>query len=270
MIYCIWYPSGGFGHFVNGILTLYGEGFKRPNNSIEFSTTGDSHNLELVAPKYFLDPPEYNFKFDDRYKYSVLIDNGINNEGTKFKSQFSTAHVIKICYDDQTWPIVARTMIDKAMRSSINDQLPITDDGWKSREPWAEREKYFLFLRDHALKNSWKPMPDTINLMIDDLLDYNRFVNALAAMDIHTNDFQSIWEEWYRANFVYISPIIQSRSVIEHIKNNKSRTITDFDTVWAQAVLYYFIWLEFGKEVPHNNFAEFFPNIKSIQRWLES
>jgi len=45
MIYCVWYPSGGFGHFINGILTLHGKGFKRPTNKIEFSTTGDSHKF---------------------------------------------------------------------------------------------------------------------------------------------------------------------------------------------------------------------------------
>ena len=30
MIYCVQYPSGGFGHFINAILTLHGVEFVRP------------------------------------------------------------------------------------------------------------------------------------------------------------------------------------------------------------------------------------------------
>ena len=38
MIYCVWYPSGGFGHFINAVISLYGVDFKRPKNK-KFNTT---------------------------------------------------------------------------------------------------------------------------------------------------------------------------------------------------------------------------------------
>ena len=123
MIYCVWYPSGGFGHFINAVLNLHGKNFVRPTNEIKFSHTGNLHALELPAPKYCHDPKNYNFSFDQNFNYSVLIDNGINNEGEKFKTIFPTAHIIKLCYNDVSWPIVAKTMIDKAMQSSLDEQL---------------------------------------------------------------------------------------------------------------------------------------------------
>jgi hypothetical protein len=155
MIYCVWYPSGGFGHFVNAILTLHGQNFVRPKKSLTFSADGNSHNLDLVVPKYFKDCWPGRIEFVDSKNYCVLIDNGIDNESTQFKSQFPNATVIKICYSAYSWPVVARTMIEKAMSSSIESQLPV-DNNWRTDEPWARREKYFLFLRDHAFRCAWK------------------------------------------------------------------------------------------------------------------
>ena len=85
MIYCIWYPSGGFGHFINAVLSLYGTNFARPRvNTVEFNNDGNSHAVELIAPKYLKNLNNYSFNFLPNYNYSVLIDNGINDEGTKF------------------------------------------------------------------------------------------------------------------------------------------------------------------------------------------
>jgi hypothetical protein len=73
MIYCVWYPSGGFGHFINAVLTLHGENFARPKKQqYSFSSSGDSHQLELAAPKFFKNPNNYSFDFDSTLNYSVL------------------------------------------------------------------------------------------------------------------------------------------------------------------------------------------------------
>ena len=83
MIYCVWYPSGGFGHFVNAVLTLHGRDFERPERvDYQFSKKGNSHELQLVAPKYLKNPTHYDFDFSSTDHYSVLIDNGINDEST--------------------------------------------------------------------------------------------------------------------------------------------------------------------------------------------
>ena len=271
MIYCIWYPSGGFGHFINGVLSLNGENFSRPTSkTIEFSKNGNSHSLDLVAPKYTHSTKYYNFQFHDHINYSVLVDNGINDEGEKFRSVFPSAHIIKICYNDISWPIVAKTMIDKAMRSSI--EIECNDHGrvWNCHHVWAERERYFLFLRDHDLRHAWRSNPTTTNWWIDDMLDYSTLTERIHHSGIMVSDFRSLWNEWYTANKKYIDPVIDAQAVVQAIKNNKNNGRLDhISDIWNQSVLYYFLWLEFGQEVPHNDYADFFKDTNQIKQWLK-
>jgi hypothetical protein len=269
MIYCVWYPSGGFGHFVNAILNLYGKNFARPIKEIEFSHTGDLHSLDLPAPKYCADTKNYNFEFDQTLNYSVLIDNGINNEEERFKTIFPTAYVIKLCYNDVSWPIVAKTMIDKAMQSNVNEQLVVDYDKWNVSEPWVVREKYFLFLRDHALRKAWQPGKNVNNLLINHMLDYSQLYNQLSSLGVELNDFKLFHQVWQEANKQYIDPVKNSQLIVESIKNNVNLDLTHMSDVWDQAVLYYFLWINFAQEVTHNDYANFFPNTDTIKKCLK-
>lgn len=269
MIYCIWYPSGGFGHFVNGVLSLYGKNFVRPNKSkLEFNINGNAHLLDLVAPKYQNCHKNYNFKFDPNFNYSVLIDNGIDNESTSFLDDFVDARVIKICYNQYSWPVVAKTMIEKAMTSSLEQQVPVDFINGDIIPVRAIREKYFLYLRDHELANSWAPSTATDNLMIDQLFDYQTFRQQLQSIGIPVEDFYDTWQQWYLANRTYIEPVIQAQNVIKSLKHSQSIKLDYFDNTWAQAVLYYFLFLEFNREVPHNDYEDFFANTDQIKEWL--
>jgi hypothetical protein len=261
MIYCVWYPSGGFGHFINAILTLHGNNFVRPKKSLEFSANGNSHSLDLVVPKYLQECWPGGFEFRDDKNYCVLIDNGINNESTQFTSTFSNSTIIKICYTDRTWPVVARTMIDKAMESSIEEQLPT--DVWNTDAAWARREKYFLFLRDHKLRHAWRSK-EHCAIYIDELYnDYDEFFNTLNSI-VQINQCGDLWKEWRTANAQYFNPIKAAKSVLNDVKLQWSSNLTHITDVWTQAVIYYYIWLEFGIEVPHNDFADFFTNTDQI------
>jgi hypothetical protein len=268
MIYCVWYPSGGFGHFINAILNLHGKNFARPTNKIKFSHTGDLHALELPAPKYYNDPKNYNFNFDQSLNYSVLIDNGINNEGERFKTIFPTAHTIKLCYDNVSWPIVAKTMIDKAMRSKIEEQLVVDCDKWDVNEPWVVREKYFLFLRDHTLRQAWRPSSGATNVLVNDMLNYTQLHNRLLISGVKLDDFESLHLSWQAANKQYVDPVKNSQLVIESIKNNVDVSLDHISTLWDQAVLYYFLWITFEREVSHNDYANFFSSTGAVRKWL--
>lgn len=269
MIYCIWYPSGGFGHFINAIISMHGRNFVRPSSkNLEFSTNGNAHALELIAPKYFLDPDQYQFDFDHTHDYTVLIDNGINNETKKFQSFFPQANTIKICYSDVSWPVVAYTMITKATKSSIEEQLSVDKDNWPNDQDWARREKYFLFLRDSGLRQAWKPDPDTHNLLVEDLFDYNRLNDKIAEIGIELDNFDSVWKQWRLVNSQYIDPVVNALEIVNNIKNSVEQKLDHVTDLWSQAVLYYFIWREFEQEVPHNDYSNFFSNTREIQKWL--
>ena len=265
MIYCVWYPSGGFGHFINAVLTLYGEGFVRPNNQLRFSKTGNSHNLDLVVPKYLHEHWPGGIEFQDTKNYSVLIDNGINNESDQFKSTFPNSTVIKICYTDYSWPVVARTMIEKAMHSTIDEQLPI--DSWNTNEAWVLREKYFLFLRDHNLRHAWRAT-DNNAIPIDKLYnDYDKFFSTLNSV-VKIKWCEDLWADWRKANATYIDPVKIATSVIDDIAVKRSSDLTCINDLWTQAVVYYYIWLTFGIEVPHNDYANWFTNTNDIVTML--
>ena len=266
-IYCIWYPSGGFGHFINAVLSLHAKDFARPSNGLTFSAVGDSHDLDLIAPKYLRDPKNYQFDFSPQFNYSVLIDNGIENESIeKFCKVFVGAEIIKICYSNTSWPIVARSMIDKAMRSSIAQQLPTWNDA-----NWAIREKYFLFLRDHQFRSCWKPSKNKEYIVyVNDLLEYQKFYNTLESIGIELTDFKILWDQWRQANALYIDPVQQAKNIVDNVKHRIHQPLSDITDIWSQAVVYYFIWVEFGIEVPHNDYADWFTNTEDIAIMLKN
>jgi hypothetical protein len=264
----VWYPTGGFGHFINAVLTLHGENFVRPKKQLVFSKTGDSHGLDLVVPKYYKERWPAGVEFLDNKNYCVLVDNGINNEGTKFKSTFPGSTVIKICYDDFSWPVVARAMIDKVMISvhgnQFEDILPL--ENWDTDEPWAHREKYFLFLRDHNLRYAWRPTTNS-KIYVNDLFKYKQIKDVLNSF-VTVEPFEELWYKWREANTVYIDSVETAETIIKQVRLRELCDLTHINDIWTQAIVYYYIWLEFEFEVPHNDYSDWFTNTKDIVKML--
>lgn len=271
MIYCVWYPSGGFGHFVNAILTLHGDNFVRPKKSLEFSSTGDSHSLDLVVPKYLHECWPGGIEFLNNKNYCVLIDNGIDNQSGDFKTTFPDATVIKVCYSTNSWPVVARTMIEKAMNSNLEEQLPV--DQWNTTEPWAQREKYFLYLRDHPLRHAWQPKSKIImednELDVGELYeDYDWCRSSINGI-VKTEDFYDLWKEWRKANAKYVDPVKIADNIVSCILTNQHEDLTHISDIWTQAVVYYYIWVKYNIEVPHNDYSNWFTNTIDIVKMLK-
>ena len=264
MIYCVWYPSGGFGYFVNSILSLYGRNFVRPRKQLTFSSNGNSHQLDLVVPRYYQQSWTHKFAFDSDKNYSVLIDNGINDEGDQFRDCFKGAEIIKICYTDQTWPIVAHTMVHKALDSTLEQEILSDFENWQDYDAWALREKYFLFLRDHALRFRWRCSDVGAEFYIDQMLTYKNFYNSLSLCGVELEPFESVWQSWLQANADYIKPVTQSQQIMQYVAQGLSQDLSHITDIWTQAVLYYYIWIKYGVEVPHNDFADFFSNTDQI------
>lgn len=264
MIYCVWYPSGGFGHFINAVLTLHGNNFVRPKKSLKFSADGNSHDLDLVVPKYLHERWLGGIEFLDDKNYCVLVDNGIDNESDRFKFEFPTATVIKICYTQWSWPVVARALIDKAMNSTVESELPITE--WEVNEPWARREKYFLFLRDHPLKHAWRPGNENF-INVDHFFEYNNFHYELSKF-VEIEPFEEIWQQWRKSNVKYIDPVETASAAMQHIKYQKSYNLRHVTDEWDQAVIYYYFWCWFGVEPPHNDFSAWIESTDQLAKLL--
>jgi hypothetical protein len=267
-IYCVWYPSGGFGHFVNAVLTLHGKNFKRPKQEYyEFGKNGNSHNLDLVAPKFFKNPTSYNFNFETDKNYCVLVDNGIDDESESFLNFFPGSKTIKICYNDHTWPIVAKTSINKAMNCEFNKEVYVDPQSWPDNNSWAQREKYFLYLRDHHYRKAWQQR-STQDLELGTLLKYQSLVDFFDGAGIATDPFETFYQQWYANNISYISPVLIAQMIILSIKQKQNLNFICYQDLWLQAVINYYLWLEFDFEVPANDYSDWFTNTNDIVTML--
>lgn len=269
MIYCVWYPSGGFGTFITTILSTFGNNFIRPNHSdFKFSSDGNSHLLRSDIPVY-RNTESYKFDFDHETNYAVLVDNGIDNQSDKFFHEFPGAMKIKICYTDFTWPVVANTFIVKAMQSTPELVLPVEVDKWdQSEEDWVKREKFFLFLKEHAFRYYWKPQENSFHLEISDIRNYDKLKNQIESMGIVLDDFRDFWNSWYELNSRYFTPVDQALAIIDSIKNNTNYDLSAITNLWDQAVIYYILWITYNKEIPHYDYADFFKDSNEIKKWL--
>jgi len=267
MIYCVWYPSGGFGHYMNAVLSLYGRNFVRPKNDVKFGNTGDLHQLDLIMPRYYHNEEYPTVDIDPNQNYSVLIDNGINDESIIFKKRFLDSTVIKICYSDKSWPIVAKTLIVKAMNSKLDSELKL-DQCWPESADWAVREKYFLYLRDHPLRQCWKSDSSCNNLFLDSLLDYNSLQNFINSIGISINNFESLHNSMLNHNQSHFYGVQWADRIIQAIENDQHIDIGHVTDLWDQSVVNYFIHLRYGFEVPANTQSNWFQNTKQIKDLL--
>jgi hypothetical protein len=73
-----------------------------------------------------------------------------------------------------------------------------------------------------------------------------------------------LWKEWRSANAKYINPATTAYEVLTLVVTRKSEDLTHITDIWTQAVIYYYIWVKYSIEVPHNDFANFFTNTDQI------
>lgn len=261
-VLCIWYPSGGFGHFINAILCLHAPGFVHTQNHIEFSDIGDSHQFDLILPKWHHNPSDYRLPpLQEHQRYTVLIDNGIDDQNSHYRAVFRDSPTLKICYDDFSWPVVAKTMIVKAMRVDLANEVAVDQHCWNSNQNWAKREKYFLYLRDHDFRHKWRPDPDCHNIALNDLMQYETMMNRLTQFGIGDSFYQD-WQRWFSANREYLEPILRAHRIIARAPEH-NECLRDL-SLWDQAVINYYVWLAYGVEIPANDYADWFTNSSQI------
>lgn len=237
------------------MLCLHGARFYSPQSSHQLSADGDSHLFDLALPKYKKTAPGYDFtQLRSDLNYTVLIDNGIDDESTHYRDTFPHARIIKLCYDDGTWPIVARTWVEKAMKIQFDQAVDIDHDRWPTREDWAVREKYFLYLRDHELRHRWRPDRDCHNIAIRSLLQYSTMVQSLTDFGM-TDSFREDWSRWFDANAKYIAPVLRAQQLLDD--PDAAQDLRNL-TLWEQAVINYHVWLRYGIEIPANDYSDWF------------
>jgi hypothetical protein len=218
-----------------------------------------------VAPKFLHNPKNYLFDFEHtELIYSVLIDNGIDDEGAEFFKIFPNAKVIKICYSDQTWPVVASAMIHKAMHSTLDYELSIDPTNWQTTEVWAQREKYFLFLKEHHYRDRWREHPGCHNIFIEDFFNYDRMSCVFDTAGIKLTNFSDLWQQWWDSNQTYIKPLKNAQDIMTALDHHQHIDLDHCSDLWTQAIVNYLIWTKHNYIVPANDYSNWFANTGQI------
>ena len=110
----------------------------------------------------------------------------------------------------------------------------------------------------------WRIDSEYKYLKIDRMLSYNDFCKQLQTLGIVTNDFRPLWDKWKISNQTYIGPVETAQKIILDLKNKNYSDLSHTTDIWTQAVIYYYIWLEYNFEVPHNDYSKWFTNTKQI------
>jgi len=152
------------------------------------------------------------------------------------------------------------------MGSSLDEHF-LKNLYWTDQD-WGKRQKFLYFLKHHPTQGLWNPEDDCVNIDIEEIIDYDIFKSRLESAGIKLTDFSATHREWYRANKIYIDPVLQAQEIMEYIKRDENFLLSHITDLWTQAVVYYYIWLTYKIEVEHNKMPDFFTDTNQIRRWL--
>lgn len=279
-IVSVQYPSGGFGHFMHVILSTHCKKFNGKKINYKFGPGGDSHNYPVGLPKYHklstFNKTTYQQCLNNiTSEYStVLIDSGIDNDSNEFQQIIIPNISIRVCYNDWTWPLLARMFYTRCMSAvngteqNINQWIFPLSTEWECHDAaWAKREKFFLYLRDHEFRYSWRENHSTLNIPIDYILDYSLLKTSLEQFFV-LDDFDILYQHWYQTNYKHFKFFLDAKFVWDNLHNRVDLShITD---LFTQSLVYYYIWLKYNIETPHNDYHEWFTNTKDIIEMLNN
>lgn len=152
------------------------------------------------------------------------------------------------------------------MGEDFNIEVSVDVEHWPTNEDWALREKYFLYLRDHALRHRWRAEDGCYCLYVDDLLDHDLLAEKLRPFGI-CDEFHRDWERWFAANRRYLDPVIIADDTLRCLDQNIPLPKVD---IWTQAVINYYVWLDHGVEIPANDCKNWFTNSQQIVKIVDN
>lgn len=274
------YPSGGFGHFLNGLLTTCTDGiFFRPSNNVTFSSSGDSHALELSVAKWMGYAEDFEFVVSDWATESdlchiLLVDSFIENDDpTILRQRFPGNQVIRLCIDYRAVPIVHQTCEFKAMGKTPEDDYSALPD-WEHREMITLRYHYADQHDDFYLRK-FSPINDekTLNLPIswiaynfDQLIEHlQKFLNVT----FDGNRVAELYQTFLKANEKYFTGPVWAERILHSLRSGTNIDLSECTSLFDQGYVNYRIEREFNlSEIPPYTYKDWFTDTNSIRRML--
>ena len=275
------YPSGGYGFYLARLINCFVTNIVQTPDSFSFDHLGTSHSLPLVAGDIHHERNKSLISSDTKYhsdidqqKY-ILIPYcpGINNDNpNNMINIFPNAKFIRLCYNDDTWPLVFQNCIVKAAIETVEDGIEFNVERFGSSDAWARRENFSLLFEEHHYRGTWKEHDKCLNINILRLLTDPQFCLQQVASFINGTVTKLDELPIKHQQFLDANPnTVQHLEILNIIKNlNFDQDLTHIDQLYHQAVLNFYIQLKFNFVVPSNDYANWFTNTKEIVTMLSN
>lgn len=276
----IHYPSGGYGFYLTRLINRYVSGIVRVDDTFEFDSRGTSHSLPLVYGHVHFnqngdfDPDSY----DPRYHDSILSGNhvlvpycpGINDDRISDTLEFfPQSRLIRLWYDDRTWPLVFFNAIVKALGGSVDKDVFFDPSLFGSSADWARRENFSLLFENHPLRMAWKDKTHdrvhNINILClltdpaNSLQDIATFLGQ--SLEADHLDIQVDHRKFLQHNTMTVLHL-EILTLLDDLRVN--RALDWVPDIFWQAVINFYIKQRFGVEVPCNTYSDWFDHTEQI------
>jgi hypothetical protein len=114
----------------------------------------------------------------------------------------------------------------------------------------------------------WRPDNGCITLPIEKILNYQDLKTTLNQW-FEVKEFEEFYKSWYHSNNTHFNFYFDCLDIINCLDTNFSKDLRGVTDIWTQAVVYYYIWLKFNIEVPHNDYSNWFTNTSDIVTMLK-
>lgn len=283
----IYYPSGGYGFYLARLINRYVRNIVQVDDKFEFDSLGTSHLLPLVYGRIHWNQNRNDLELSSAapmYHNSILQGDyvlipscpGINDDAiADTMDYYPNSKFIRLWYDDNTWPLVFYNSIVKAMRGDIDKDVCFDDKRFGSSDDWARRENYSLLLKDHYLRQEWKPRIDDrvhnvniYSLLVDPLQCLIKIANFLGSSI--NNDCRDLDKK--HGLFFQCNPGTTLHFKILDVVNrlNENQNLSWVKDLYWQAVVNFYIERKYDVIIPCNTYSNWFASTAEIVTMLEN
>lgn len=275
------YPSGGYGFYMARLINFFVTNVIKTSDLFQFDETGTSHLLPLVAGDIHFEQNHNLRSIDqiyqsdiDQQKYIIIpYCPGINNDNPyKIEKDFPNSKIIRLYYQDNTWPLVFQNCIIKAANDTLEKKVKFESERFGSSDDWAQRENYTLLCQHHELREKWKPHANKhwLNIDIYDLITNPHGCLYKVAEFIDGNLEQIDLLDHKHQQFLNANPHTVQHLANLQIVNDllKEKSLNHITELYQQAVINFYVKCKFDFWVPPNDYADWFTNTTQIVKML--
>ena len=276
------YPSGGYGYYFTRLINSFVTNVVQTADLFEFDQLGTSHLLPLVAGDIHHEQNRNLYSVNDCYQHDIdqqkyiLIPYcpGIQNDTTtNLEVNFPNAKIVRLCYYDNTWPLIFQNCITKAAAGTLETDVEFDSKKFGSQENWARRENFSLLFENHHYRNMWGPHHharflniDIFELLINPYSCLLKLANFIDGSVHHSDMLLAKHQQFLDAN-PNTTTHLEILRIVDSL--NIKQNLMHIEHLYHQAVINFYIQTKFNFVIPSNDYADWFTNTKEIVTMLQ-